>query len=143
MGKTKYLLFTTESEGAVGLLLIWHHKLIYIALTLYKHACKVDCDVKATVESLPFWLCCEQKMLGVLQVLKHIKWEDSLEEGKKTFALHFEQVQRFILVQKIFWALRHLNNALLIQKAHWQEIREATMCSKFNSDISLKHEIWY
>ena len=60
---------------------------------------------------------------------------------KKTFALHFEQVQRFILVQKIFWALRHLNNALLIQKAHLQEIREATMCSKFNSDISLKHEI--
>ena len=62
---------------------------------------------------------------------------------KKTFALHFEQVQRFILVQKIFWVLRHLNNALLIQKAHWQEIREATMCSKFNLDISLKHEIWY
>ena len=39
------VLITTEATG---------HKLIYIALTLCKHACKVDCDVKSGIDPLPF-----------------------------------------------------------------------------------------
>ena len=44
--------------------------------------CKSVCDVKSGLDPLPFWLCREQKMLGFLQVLKPIKWQDLLEEGK-------------------------------------------------------------
>ena len=56
--------------------------MIYIALTLCKHACKVDCDVKSGIDSLPFWLGRQQMMLGFSQVWKPIKWQDLLEEGK-------------------------------------------------------------
>ena len=44
--------------------------------------CKSVCDVKSVIDPLPFQLGCEQKMLGFLQVLKPIKWQDLLEEGK-------------------------------------------------------------
>ena len=67
MRKPKHLLFTTKSEGE------W----VYC-----KHACKVDCDVKSGIDPLPFWLGREQKMLGFLQLLKPIKWQDLLEKGK-------------------------------------------------------------
>ena len=33
---------------------ITDHKLIYIALTLCKNACKLDCDVKSGIDPLPF-----------------------------------------------------------------------------------------
>ena len=39
-------------------------------------------------------------MLGFSQLLKPLKWQDLLEKGKKA-AMHFEQVQRFILEKKI------------------------------------------
>ena len=66
----------------MGLLLISRHKLIYIALALCKHACKVDCDVKSGVNPLPFSVGREQKMLGFSHVLKPIKTQDLLENGK-------------------------------------------------------------
>ena len=53
----------------LGLFLICCHELIYVALTLCKHACKVDCDVKSGVDPLPFWLGRKQK-IGFSQVLK-------------------------------------------------------------------------
>ena len=51
----------------MGVLLIWRHKLMYVALTLCKHVCKVDCDVKSGVDPLPFWRGREQKMQDLLQ----------------------------------------------------------------------------
>ena len=67
----------------LGLFLIWHHKLIYIALTLCKlQACKVYCDINSGIDPLPFWLSREQKMLDFSRVLKPIKWQDLLEEEK-------------------------------------------------------------
>jgi len=42
-------------------------------------------------------------MLGFSQVLKPIKWQELLEEGKMA-AMRFKQVQRFILAKKIFWS---------------------------------------
>ena len=44
--------------------------------------CKSVCDVKLVTDQLPFWLDREQKMLGLWQVLKHIKRQDLLEERK-------------------------------------------------------------
>ena len=44
--------------------------------------CKSVCDVKSGIDPLPFWLGHEQKMFGFPQVLKAIKWQDLLEEGK-------------------------------------------------------------
>jgi len=41
-------------------------------------------------------------MLGFSQVLKPVKWQDLLEEGKMA-AMRFEEVQRFILAKNIFW----------------------------------------
>ena len=41
-------------RGGVSLFLFLRHKLIYIALTLCKNACKVDCDVKTGIDPLPF-----------------------------------------------------------------------------------------
>ena len=80
------------------MLLIWAHKLIYIVLiilALCKHACKVDYDAKSRVDPLPFWLGCEQKMLGFSQVWKPIKWQDLLEERKNGFQtcakIHFSE----------------------------------------------------
>ena len=55
---------------------------MYIALTLCKRSCKVDCDVKSGIDPLPFSLRLEQKMLGFLQVLKPITRQDMLEKGK-------------------------------------------------------------
>ena len=81
----------------------WGHKLIYIALIVCKHACKVDCDVNSGIDPLPFSLGLGQKMLGFSQVLKPIKWQDLLEEGKKMGVMRFEQVQRFNLAKTIFW----------------------------------------
>jgi len=52
-----------------------------MALTLWKHVCKVDCDVKSGIDPIPFWLHRGQKMLGFSQVLKPrkynnmVKWE--------------------------------------------------------------------
>ena len=66
----------------MGLFLFLRHKLIYIALTLCKNACKVDCDVKTGIDPLPFGLGREQKMLGFSQLSKPIKWQDLLQKGK-------------------------------------------------------------
>ena len=41
-------------------------------------------------------------MLGFSQILKPIKRQDLLEEGKMA-AMRLEQVQRFILAEKIIW----------------------------------------
>ena len=90
----------------MGLFLFLCHKLIYIALTLCKNACKVDCDIKTGIDPLPFGLDCEQKMLGFLQLSKPIKYQDLLE---KMAAMRLEQVQRFILAKKIFWGYGHFN----------------------------------
>ena len=61
----------------VGLFLIWRH-----AWTLCEHACKVDCDVKSGLDPLSLLGREQQKVLGFSQVLKAIKWQDLLEEGK-------------------------------------------------------------
>ena len=45
----------------------------------------MDWDVKSGIDPLPFWLGQEQKMLCFSQVLKPIKWQDLLEEGKDAF----------------------------------------------------------
>ena len=42
---------------------------------------KSVCDFKSVIDTLPFWLRREQKMLGFSQFLKPIKWQDLLEEG--------------------------------------------------------------
>ena len=77
--------FHDRVRRGVGLFLISRHKLIYITLTLCKHACKVDCDVKSGIDPLSFWLSRgQQKMLGFSQVLKPIKWQDLLEDGKNS-----------------------------------------------------------
>ena len=44
--------------------------------------CKSVCGVKSGIDPLPFWLGGEQKMLIFSHVLKSIKWQDFLEEGK-------------------------------------------------------------
>ena len=44
--------------------------------------CKSVCDVKAGIDSLPFCLGREQKMLGFSQLSKPVKWQDLLEKGK-------------------------------------------------------------
>ena len=74
----------------------------YIALTLCKHACKVDCDVTSGTDLLPFWLGHEQKMLGFSQLSKPIKWQNWLEKGKncrnvfRTGAkIHFSEKKHF------------------------------------------------
>ena len=64
----------------VSLFLFLRHKLIYIALTLCKDACKVDCNVKTEIDPLPFSFGREQKMLGFSQLPKPIKWQDLLEK---------------------------------------------------------------
>ena len=55
-----------------------------LCMHVYKELiqCKSVCDVKSVIDPLPFWLGREQKMLGFSQVLKPIKWQDLLEEGK-------------------------------------------------------------
>ena len=79
-----------------GVFLIWCHELVYIALTLCKHACKVDCDVKSGVDPFPFWLGREQKMLGFSQVLKPIWGRIAFRTGAK---IHFSE--------KILWGQGH------------------------------------
>ena len=56
----------------------------YLQVHVYKELmqCKSVCDVKSGIDPLPFWLGREQKMLGFSQVLKPIKWQDLIEEGK-------------------------------------------------------------
>ena len=66
----------------MGLFTFLRHKLSYIALTLCKNACKVDCDVKTGIDPLPFSFGREQKILGFSQLPKPIKWQDLLEKGK-------------------------------------------------------------
>ena len=44
--------------------------------------CKLVCDDKSGIDPLPFGLGREQKLLGFLQVLKPIKWQDLLQGGK-------------------------------------------------------------
>ena len=48
-------------------------------------------------------------MLIFSHVLKSIKWQDFLEEGKKMTGKRFEQVQRFIAAKKVFWVWGTLN----------------------------------
>jgi len=74
---------------------------IFVTLTLCKRACKVDCGIKSGKDPLPFWLCLGRNMPAFSQVLKPIKWQDLLEEGKMA-TMHFEQVQRFNLGIKYF-----------------------------------------
>ena len=82
-----------------GLLLISLHELIYIALTLCKHACKVDWDVKSGVDPLPFWLERKQKMIGFSQVLKSNWGRIAFRTGAK---FHFSE--------KILWGRGHFSN---------------------------------
>ena len=44
--------------------------------------CKSVCDVKSVIDPLPSDSVVNKKMLGFSQVLKLIKWQDLLEEGK-------------------------------------------------------------
>ena len=44
---------TTELVRGLGLFLGWCHRFIYIALTLYKHACKTVCDVNPGIDPDP------------------------------------------------------------------------------------------
>ena len=57
-------------------------------------------------------------MLDFSQILKSIKWQDLLEEGKMA-AMRFEEVQRFIF-RRTFWKL--IINAKLPA-----EVKEKTM----------------
>ena len=81
-----------------ALFLIWRHELFYNALTLCKHACKVNSDVKS-VDPFPFWLGREQKMLGFSQVLKSIWGRIAFRTGAK---IHFSK--------KILWSQGHFSN---------------------------------
>ena len=78
--------------------MISRHKLIYIALALCNHACKLDCDVKSGVDPLPFSVGREQTMLGFSHALNAIKTQDLLENeknGRYTFPtgakIHFSE----------------------------------------------------
>ena len=63
----------------VGLL---RHNLLCMHVYKELMQCKSVCDIKSGIDPLPFWLGREQKLLGFLKVLKHIKWQDLLEGGK-------------------------------------------------------------
>ena len=96
----------------VGLFLTWRHNLLCM------HVYKDD------VDTLPFWLGREQKMLGFLQLSKPIKWQDLLQKWKnggnafRTGAkIHFSeknilglgalsslQWEHFFQVLKLVWA---------------------------------------
>ena len=77
------LFFYDRVRGAVGLFLIWRHSLLCIHVYEELMWCKSVCDVKSGIDPLPFWLGREQKMLSFSQVLKPIKRQNLLEEGKK------------------------------------------------------------
>ena len=71
---------------------------VYKELMQYKSVC----DVKSVIDQLPFWLGCEQKMLGFSQVLKPIKWQDLLEEGKNGRSA-FRTGAKIHFSEKIVW----------------------------------------
>ena len=71
-----------QVRRGVGLLLIWHHNVLCMHVYKELMQCKSVCDVKSVTDPLPFWLGREQEILGFLQVLKPIKWQDLLKEGK-------------------------------------------------------------
>ena len=83
--KTRVSFVHNRVRRGVGLLLIWRHNLL--CLHVYKELMhwKSVCDVKSGIDPLPFWLGIEQKLLGFLQVLKPIKWQDLLEGGKNAW----------------------------------------------------------
>ena len=58
-------------------------KLIYIALTLCKHACKVDCDFKSGIDPLRFWLGREQKMPDIFARFEALKMAGCVRKRKK------------------------------------------------------------
>ena len=72
--------------------------MICIALTICKHACKVDCDVKSATGSTPLLTQSRTKDAWFFASFEAYKWQDLLEEGKMA-AMRFEQVQRFILAK--------------------------------------------
>ena len=66
----------------VGLFLIWCHNLLCMHVYKDLMQCKSVCDIKSVID--PLWLGHEQKILGFWQVLKPVKWQDLLEEGKNS-----------------------------------------------------------
>ena len=48
-----YQLVHERASRGLALFLIWHHRLIYMALTLCEHACKSVCDVKSGIDPCP------------------------------------------------------------------------------------------
>ena len=48
-----YQLVHDRVSRGLALFLIWRHRLIYMALTLCKHACKTVCDVKSGIDPCP------------------------------------------------------------------------------------------
>ena len=86
--KTEHPLVHDQVRRGVGLFLIWRHKLICIALTLCKHACKVDCGVKSGIDPLPFWLDREAKdawFFVSFEANKKAGFNKKREEGFNSF----------------------------------------------------------
>ena len=92
----------------VGLFLIWYHNL---CMHVYKVLmwCKSVCDVKSGIDLLPFWFGCEQKIRGFSQVLKPIKWQDLLEEGKNGPSAFPTGAKIHFLWKLHFWVRDMLN----------------------------------
>ena len=92
-------LFATKVVRRDPLLIV----LIRIALTLCKHACKVDCEVKSWTDPgtpLLTWLWTKDAWFFASFETYKIAW--FVKRRKKMVVMCFEQVQRFILMKKIF-----------------------------------------
>ena len=63
---------------------------------------QVNCDVKLGIDPLPFWLDCEQKMLGFFASFEAYKMAGFVRRRKKIAAMSVKQMQGFILVKKYF-----------------------------------------
>ena len=109
-----------------GLFLFWRHELIYNALTLCKHECKVNSDVRSGVDPFPFWLGRKQKMLGFSQVLKPIWGRVAFRTGAK---VHFSE--------KMFWGQGHLINHVNSPSQDFthQHERDSTKVSQQNINV--------
>ena len=69
--------------------------MICIALTICKHACKVDCDVKSATGSTPLLTQSRTKDAWFFASFEAYKMAGVVRR-RKMAAMRFEQVQRFI-----------------------------------------------
>ena len=99
--KTEPYLVHDQVRRGVGLFLIWHHELIYMPLSLCKHACKIVCDIKSGIDPCPFWLHRVPNDVYFRKYWKPTKRQD-LAKMVKNRQMRFKQMQRCIVVKKYF-----------------------------------------